>query len=56
MAFKARKKERLSQDMKKRAGINELGKEHYEFDCFCEMNIYSYLCRKRLSKRKINSQ
>ena len=54
MAFKARKKERLSQDMKKRAGINELGKENYEFDCFCEMNIYSYLCRKRLSKRKIN--
>ena len=35
MAFKARKKERLSQDMKKRAVINELGKEHYEFDCFC---------------------
>ena len=25
MAFKVRKKERLSQDMKKRAGINELG-------------------------------
>ena len=54
MAFKARKKERLLQDMKKRAGINEFGKEYYEFDCFCEMNIYSYLCRKRLSKRKIN--
>lgn len=54
MAFKARKKERLLQDMKKRAGINELGKEHYEFDCSCEMNIYSYLCRKKLSKRKIN--
>ena len=53
MAFKARKKERLSQDMKKRAGINELGKEHYEFDCFCEMNIYSYLCRKDYQKEKL---
>lgn len=34
MEFKARKKERLLQDMKKRAGINEVGKEYYDLIVF----------------------
>lgn len=39
--------------MHNKRDISKLGKEYYDFDCNKEKNIYMYLCRKRLSKRKI---